>query len=325
VRLAAPHPVDTLQAALVGVPGVRHAEFWPGASPYLIGASGVAGSPVALLGLDPESRLLDLEVISGRWLDRSTPTGAVINNAVLALNPALRVGGAVGLRLDARTLEFPIVGVVKELTPQPVVYAPAPAMLAATGQSGAMARTIRIVTEQHTDAAQLAAARAVEGRFQDRGIEVAGLHRMGDMKKSVLDHLVIIMVILTLAASIVVLVGTIGLTSTLTINVLQRTREIGVMSAVGATPRMIAAQVWCEGIWISVLSWIAATLLAAPVSYVLETVTGRMFFRVPLDFTVSAGAAALWLGLVVVLASASSLYPAWRAARLTVREAIAHV
>ena len=49
-----------------------------------------------------------------------------------------------------------------------------------------------------------------------------------------------------------------------------------------------------------------------------------MFLKVPLDFYMSARASVLWLGLVVVLASLCSFYPAWRAARLTVREAIAH-
>jgi ABC-type lipoprotein release transport system permease subunit len=38
----------------------------------------------------------------------------------------------------------------------------------------------------------------------------------------------------------------------------------------------------------------------------------------------SGGAAAAWLALVLVLASLSSFYPAWRAGRLTVREALAY-
>jgi putative ABC transport system permease protein len=122
-----------------------------------------------------------------------------------------------------------------------------------------------------------------------------------------------------------VFVAVIGLTSTLTINVVQRTREIGVMSALGATSRMLAFYVWCEGLLIALLSWCVASVLAAPISYALEVVTGRMFFKAPLDFTMSAGATALWLALVLVLASVASFHPARRAAQLTVREAIAHV
>jgi ABC-type lipoprotein release transport system permease subunit len=50
-----------------------------------------------------------------------------------------------------------------------------------------------------------------------------------------------------------------------------------------------------------------------------------MFFRAPLDFTMTLGATAAWLAIVVVVATLASAYPAWRAARLTIREAIGHV
>jgi putative ABC transport system permease protein len=113
--------------------------------------------------------------------------------------------------------------------------------------------------------------------------------------------------------------------SHLTIRVIQRTREIGVLGAIGATPGTIARHVWFEALLIGVLSWFVALLFAAPVSYVLETVTGSIFLKNPLDFYMSPGAAGIWLGLVVVLASISSLSPALRAARLPVREALSHV
>ena len=43
-----------------------------------------------------------------------------------------------------------------------------------------------------------------------------------------------------------------------------------------------------------------------------------------LGFYLSPWAAAIWLGLVVVLATVSGLAPARRAARLTIREALAY-
>jgi putative ABC transport system permease protein len=325
VRLAEPQPIDRLSALLAATPGVEHGEYWPGASPYLIGPEGAAGSTVALVGPDPGSRLLDLRLVAGRWLEPGDSAAAVVNHAVLIRNPSLRVGETVGLRLEGRTIELPIVGVAKELSPMAVVYAPRRAVLEATGQSGETARSIRVVTREHTAAGQLAAAREIEQRFQREEIEVAGIQRMQDARKGIHDHLVILMVILTMASGIVVFVGGLGLTSTLTLSVVQRTREIGVLSAIGATPRTISGHVWFEGVVIGLMSWALAIVLAAPVSWGLGVVTGNMFFKAPLDFFMSPGAALLWLGLVLVLASLSSFYPAWRAARLTVREAIAHV
>jgi putative ABC transport system permease protein len=72
------------------------------------------------------------------------------------------------------------------------------------------------------------------------------------------------------------------------------------------------------------LSWIAANVLAAPLSWALETTCGNIFLKAPLDFHLSPAAMGIWLALVLVLASISSFYPARRAARLTVREALSH-
>ena len=324
VMLSRPYPIVSLDPLFAAVPGVARAEYWPGASPNLIGDGGITGGPVTLLGPNPASPLLKLPLIAGRWLRPDDPGGAVINQAVVKRNPALRVGGAVELRLDQRTVSFPIVGIVRELTPAPIVYASTAAVLEATGQLGDDARTIRVVTDRHDDATQRAVARGLEQALRGGEVEVAGIIRMLDMRKSILDHLVIVMAILTMASVIVVFVGALGLTSTLTLGVVQRTREIGILGAIGATPGTIARQIWFEAVLIGVLSWILAVALAAPVSFLLESVTGRMFFQAPLEFFVSAGAAGIWLVLVVVLASVSSLYPAGRAARLTVREALAY-
>lgn len=325
VALTEPQPIAALQAVLARVPDVTHAEFWAGASPYLIGPDGVPTSTISLLGVEPGSRLLDLRLLSGRWLDPRAPDGVVLNRAAQLRNPALGVGDSVRVRIAGRTVAFPVVGVVRELAPMAVIYAQRPALLAATGQSGGTARSIRVVTRGHDDAAQRSAARALEAEFEREGIEVGGLQRMQDVKQGILDHLVIILSVLTIASLVVVVVGSLGLASTLTLNVVQRTREIGILGAIGATPSTIARHVWFEALVIGMLSWIAGMVLAAPISWALEVACGNIFFRTPLDFHVSPLAAAAWLVLVLVLASVSSFYPARRAARLTVREALAHI
>jgi len=324
VTLAERWPTATLDAALAAVPGVERAEYWPGASPYLIGVNGVASQPVSLVGPTPGSTLLDPRVVAGRWLRSDDTEGAVINGAVVNRNPGLALGDTVRVRLRGRTVGFPIVGVVKELAPMPVVYAASSAVLAATGQSGDESRVIRVVTRAHDDAGQRSAAREIEQAFDERGIEVTGVHRMLDQRQGILDHLVIILTLLTVASLVVVFVGGIGLAGTLTLNVIQRTREIGILGAIGATPGTIARQIWIEALVIGVLSWVAALILAAPISYALEAACGRIFFKAPLDFHLSPGAAGIWFALVVVLASLSSFFPARRAARLTVREAMSH-
>ncbi|TMQ73521.1 MAG: FtsX-like permease family protein [Candidatus Eisenbacteria bacterium] len=324
VGLDQPQPVAAVAAALAAVPEVERAEYWPAASPYLVGPGGVATRTVSLVGPDPGSRLLDLALARGRWLAPGDRHTAVVNGAVLALDPDLAVGDSVRVRLRGRTEAFQIVGIARELTPMASVYAPRADVLAATGQHDDEARSLRIVTRAHDDAGERAAARALEREFERRELPVTGLMRMRDARQGILDHLVIIWSVLAAAALVVVVVGGLGLTSMLTLGVVQRTREIGILAAIGATPTAIARDVWIEALVIGALSWVVAVALAAPLSWGLETACGNIFFKTGLGFHVSPLATGGWLALVLVLASISSFLPARRAARLTVREALSH-
>jgi putative ABC transport system permease protein len=120
-----------------------------------------------------------------------------------------------------------------------------------------------------------------------------------------------------------VLIGGLGLTTTMAVNVLERTREIGVLRAVGATTASIVTLVVTEGSIIGALSWLAAVVLAVPTSILFGQVIGGILLESPLDFAVNALAPFLWLAIVVVFSALASLTPARRAAALTVRDTLA--
>ena len=97
------------------------------------------------------------------------------------------------------------------------------------------------------------------------------------------------------------------------------------MQTIGATPNTVLRIVVSEGVFIGVLSWIAAVPLALPLSALVGTVTGNLAFRVPLPLVISPLAALLWLAIIIVGSTAASAFPAWRASRLTIRETLAYV
>jgi len=237
----------------------------------------------------------------------------------------LTVGDTVRVRTRARgTVAFTVAGIAHELMPMPVIYAPRAAVLEAMGQANDSTRNVRIVTSGHDAASERQAARAVEAACRRDGLPVSQLQRTEDAKQGILDHLVIILSILTTAAVVVVFVGTLGLASTVGLSVVQRTRELGIMSAIGATPATLARNVWLESLAIGLLSFVAAVMITAPITAVLEWACGWIFFKVGLDFYLWPAALGIWFALGLVLATLASLQPAWRASRLTVREALAH-
>ena len=133
-----------------------------------------------------------------------------------------------------------------------------------------------------------------------------------------------LVIFLLIMALLLALVGAIGLMGTMSINVLERRREIGVMRALGASDAAVLRIVIIEGIIIGLLSWGIGTLLAIPLSMALSEAVGRSIMRSPLSFVFSIGGTAIWFAVIVLLASLASILPARSASRMTVREVLAY-
>ena len=107
-------------------------------------------------------------------------------------------------------------------------------------------------------------------------------------------------------------------------NVIERTRELGVMRAIGATPGTIMRIIVTEGVFIGGLSWVFAVMISVPLSLLVGRVVGMLSFKVPLGLTISPFAMLLCLVVVLLISGASAAWPASRASRLTVRKVLAY-
>ena len=120
------------------------------------------------------------------------------------------------------------------------------------------------------------------------------------------------------------LVGSLGLMGTMSINVLERSKEIGVMRAIGASSNNIVGIFVVEGILLGLISVLAAIPLSYPGSRLVSDALGNMLFKMPMFFRYSTNGMLAWLVVMLVLATLASLWPALRAARLSVRETLAY-
>ena len=119
-------------------------------------------------------------------------------------------------------------------------------------------------------------------------------------------------------------VGGLGLTTTMSINILERVREIGVLRAVGASNLAVRRIVLAEGLVIGLLSWAVGTLISLPVSAWMSEQVGLALIDVPLSFQYSIPAAIFWFFALIIVAVVASLGPARDAVRLTIREVLAY-
>ena len=119
------------------------------------------------------------------------------------------------------------------------------------------------------------------------------------------------------------IVGSIGLSGTLSINVIERRREIGVMRAVGAGSRDVALVFIGEGLLLGVLSW----AIAVPIGLL----AGRPFVEAigelvdfPGQYSPAIYGLWIWLSIVVVLSILASWLPSRRATQISVSESLAY-
>jgi putative ABC transport system permease protein len=126
-------------------------------------------------------------------------------------------------------------------------------------------------------------------------------------------------------AVIVALVGGVGLMGSLSISVVERIREIGVMRAIGARSGTMMGMFVMEGVLQGLLSW----AIAVPISFVLSKPIANalgqtMFEGVNLDYAYNFEAVLIWLVIILVISTLASILPARNATVISVRESLAY-
>jgi putative ABC transport system permease protein len=175
------------------------------------------------------------------------------------------------------------------------------------------------------DAASVdAESKALEKHFERMGLGVSMISTLTRERadaEAIFDAVVALLLVM---AILLALVGGLGLMGTMSINVLERTREIGVLRAIGAPNRGVAQVFILEGITIGLLSWLLGSLLAIPITQGLNAVLGSATMGTPLTYSYSLPGLWLWLVVVLLLSALASFIPARNASRLTVREVLAY-
>jgi len=110
-------------------------------------------------------------------------------------------------------------------------------------------------------------------------------------------------------AAVSLLVGGIGIMNIMLVSVTERTREIGIRKAVGATRRVIMVQFLVEAVVLSLVGGIAGVLLGVGGARILSAAAGW-------NTTVSLGSVLLSFGFAALIGVGFGVWPARRAASL---------
>jgi putative ABC transport system permease protein len=305
------------------VPGVTGAEVWTRRGAQLTLPSGAGELEVGVWGVPTGSQMFSPRLSAGRGL-LPEDGRAILLNSKIAAEEGFQVGDEIELSIDGRESAWTVVGLIRNINNDfKDNFVSFEALTRATGSAnrGGM---VMVTGRGQDPEAQAQFIDDLRAAYEARRMEVAWTDSAAEVRKQNLATFNVITYLMLTMAILAAIVGSVGLMSTMSINVVERGREIGMMRAIGATSFAIVGIFVVEGVLIGILSWLLAAPLSYPGSVIFSNLVGEAVMQLPLDFSFSIDGLVLWLGIVVIFSALASLWPALRATRISVRESLAY-
>jgi putative ABC transport system permease protein len=330
VRLSNVTPWQVAREQLALEPSVQWAEPWSSVrvavadtSPLEVShryADGGHGA-IALRAVPDSQRAVTYRLAAGRLLVPADSDAVVLNDMAHAIvGRSAQPGEWISLRVGRQTMRVRLVGIVEQaLTGGTAFVTPRTFARVAWPADSTNAVRVHLVS----GASVGASADSLVATLARAGVVVGGVARESRLAAAQGGHVYILVIALASIAMAMAMVGLIGLASSLGVSVLERTREFGVMRAIGCTTRAILTMVLAEG----ALTALISVAIAVVASRVISGVVGGVLASISnqaLKLQLTSSSVVVWMAVVIVGAIAVSCFPAARAARMTVRDALSH-
>ena len=269
-----------------------------------------------------------INVNEGRFLVRSDVSSAVIGVNIAQPStedePIAGVGDRIVLEIqsgeEVKTVNLRIAGILEPLGPSLIA-----------NQDDSIYVTVR-TAQQIFDTGNVFSSIAVKADSTDTvdGVVEAIRDELGEgvsvisstfIRNTVGSIIGIISAVLGGVAAISLIVAGVGIINTMTISVFERTREIGIMKAIGAKSRDVLLMFLSESLMMGTLGGGAGVLLGAVLGQVVSSIA-QFSIGVTISSAPTLGNGVLVIAFSLITGAISGLYPAWRGAHLKPVEAL---
>jgi len=319
-------PSERLVSEAADIDGVDKVETWAFTIGRYVRPDGSESDNLYLLAPPAGTQMLKPVIVEGRLLHPGETDAVLVTPGLLSREPTLKVGGTMNLKIEGYEQVYNIVGSVNMIGNSSIGYFTMIDYTAYARQvrepNRANATILNFTTDDPDNQDRI--LKQVEEAYDRADIDVVYTFLVNDERTEIDSAFAIIIVLLMIMTVILATIGCLGLMGSMSLNVIERTREIGVMRAYGASNRTVFRIVIIEGLVIGLISWFLAIFLAIPISTYLAQTIGIAFMSTPLPATYSPTGVWSWVILVIVISVIASFFPALRATRLTVTEVLAY-
>lgn len=230
---------------------------------------------------------------------------------------------SIGSNMEIKGIDFDVIGIL-ESTGDPQddrsVFIPLDAMHQIFGDGPDELTMVYVQVNDEKRVAEV--AKRIEDELDDKyGKDSFTAITSEQLASQIGNIFSIISLVLAGIASISLLVAGIGIANTMFMSVMERTREIGIMKAIGATNPRIMFMFITESAIIGFVGGVIGCLLGYGVSYSVSIIS-KAYLPIELGTKVTPELLGLGLGFAVVVGVISGLIPARRAAKLQPVEAL---
>jgi len=316
------YPSQGLETRARQISGIAEAEGRTGIRAQRIKPDGSKGVSFGVGGIPPETDFVQPKLLSGRWLKPGERNVIVLSSALIDDMPDVKAGEKVTLEVRDREKEWLVAGIMFNPFDK-FGYASFNYISNLAGSSG-KASSLFIRAENSNEQSPDEVSKIVENRLKESGIKVNNSFLKETLSSSWASQFDFLIAFLLTMAGMTALIGALGLAGMMSLNVMERTREIGVMRAIGAATKTVGSIVVTEGLIIGIISWALAVPLSIPSSLLFDNMLGYAFFDQPLDFTFSSAGILIWLIVIIIVSFIASVLPAFRAMRMSVQETLSY-
>jgi len=322
LSLSTAAPQSSLETAAKKVDGVTYAETWLDGRTVIDRPDGSANESYFTLGVPADTKVLDFQYSLGRALEPGEK-GVVLNTELFNDEPYLTPGSTVYIEVNGVVLKRTVVGIATGSLMGPYMFMDRDDLAKAMGVEGSATRVVVKAGSGVVAATQSRMGKDLERRLDRSGFATSSVQTQVKQLDTTKGQLGILVTFLIIMASALALVGVIGLSGSMTLTVIESTREIGVMRSIGASHKSIFGIFITQGLVVGTLAWFGGALVSYPLSWwlmkALESALGM-----PLAYRYSWSGVVVWLVAVWIISVLGSLLPAWRASLVSVRDAIAY-